>query len=219
MTAPHARTARGQRRAGRPHRVVYRVKAGDNLWDIAARHLGDGERWHEIFTLNRGRPQPGGGALTDPSLIYPGWVLLLPAPRSRAWSPGRARSTRQPPRTDPAPAGAGDRPPRPGPPSPGGHGHHSARHARHPARPPLPATPGRERPVGIHLPGGGLAGITLAAAISTALVAWRLHRRRTAALRWPSGQRTRRDAVPEAVSGLRRAYLRSTGRRRRRGPR
>ena len=27
-------------------------------------YLGNGERWHEIYNLNRGRPQPGGGTLT-----------------------------------------------------------------------------------------------------------------------------------------------------------
>jgi DNA-binding SARP family transcriptional activator len=51
----------------------------DSLWDIAARHLGDGRRYHEIYELNKGRPQPDGGELTRASLIQPGWVLLLPA--------------------------------------------------------------------------------------------------------------------------------------------
>ena len=50
----------------------------DSLWDIAARHLGDGTRYTEIFDLNVGRPQPDGDALTRPRLIRPGWVLLLP---------------------------------------------------------------------------------------------------------------------------------------------
>jgi len=36
-------------------------------------------RLREIFELNVGKPQPGGGSLTDPSLIRPGWVLELPA--------------------------------------------------------------------------------------------------------------------------------------------
>lgn len=50
----------------------------DSLWDIAARHLGDGRRYHEIYQLNRGRPQPDGRELTRASLIQPGWVLVLP---------------------------------------------------------------------------------------------------------------------------------------------
>jgi DNA-binding SARP family transcriptional activator len=201
-----ARPVAGASAPAGPHRLVYRVKEGDNLWDIAARHLGDGERWHEIFTLNRGRPQPGGGALSDPSLIYPRWFLLLPAGAAghghtagpgRQLSRGHIRQQR----------GAGDRPS----PRPGNHhlaqGHHGRRAGR-PGRPPLPVTPGRGRPVGIHLPGGGLAGITLAAAISAALVAWRLHRRRTAALCWPADSE-RAETLPDAVTRLRRAYLQS----------
>jgi DNA-binding SARP family transcriptional activator len=54
------------------------VAAGESLWDIAAQHLGDPDRWGEIFELNVGRPQPGGGELTDAQLILPGWRLRLP---------------------------------------------------------------------------------------------------------------------------------------------
>ena len=38
---------------------AYRVAAGDDLWDIAARFLGDPGDWPRIFRLNHGRPQPG----------------------------------------------------------------------------------------------------------------------------------------------------------------
>ena len=184
-----------------PHREVYKVAEGDNLWDIAARRLGDGERWHEIFALNRGRPQPGGGSLTDPSLIYPGWILLLPAPAS-----GHAHTSapgHQPSQTPPGP-----RLP------PGRNSHHPARprhegRAPHPVRPSVPVTPGRGRPAGIHLPSGGLVGITLAAAISTALVAWRLHRRRTAVPRWPIRGERSEPPLPDAITRLRRAHLQS----------
>ena len=58
---------------------VHLVRAGDNLWDLAEHYLGDGERWHGIYSLNKDRPQPGGEALTDPRLILPGWLLLIPA--------------------------------------------------------------------------------------------------------------------------------------------
>jgi DNA-binding SARP family transcriptional activator len=67
----------------KPHKVyVVQPPHGrhyDSLWDIAARHLGDGRRYREIYELNKGRPQPDGGELTRASLIQPGWVLLLPA--------------------------------------------------------------------------------------------------------------------------------------------
>src|SRR5580658_8218184 len=87
-----ARPGHDGARPGGPRRELYRVADGDNLWDIAARRLGDGERWPEIYALNRGRPQPGGGYLTDPSLIYPGWILLLPAYPSGHPAPSRSPS-------------------------------------------------------------------------------------------------------------------------------
>ncbi|WP_409331583.1 LysM peptidoglycan-binding domain-containing protein [Trujillonella humicola] len=57
---------------------TYTVQPRDTLGRIAARQLGDWSRFEEILDLNRGRPQPDGGALTDPALIRPGWVLILP---------------------------------------------------------------------------------------------------------------------------------------------
>jgi nucleoid-associated protein YgaU/DNA-binding SARP family transcriptional activator len=57
---------------------TYTVAPRDTLGRIAARYLGDWARFEEILDLNRGRPQPDGGALTEPGLIRPGWVLLLP---------------------------------------------------------------------------------------------------------------------------------------------
>jgi hypothetical protein len=48
------------------------------LFDIAARTLGDGNRYMEIFNLNTGRLQPDGRRLTDPAVVRPGWVLQLP---------------------------------------------------------------------------------------------------------------------------------------------
>src|SRR5205814_941015 len=59
---------------------TYTVRRGDNLSHIAADWLGDADRWPEIYHLNRGRHFPvQGGSLTNPNLIYPGWVLTLPA--------------------------------------------------------------------------------------------------------------------------------------------
>jgi hypothetical protein len=48
------------------------------LFEIAAKTLGDGLRYLEIFELNVGRPQPDGRRLVNPTLIEPGWILLLP---------------------------------------------------------------------------------------------------------------------------------------------
>jgi hypothetical protein len=55
------------------------VARHDTLWGLAERHLGSGQRWREILTLNRGRPQPDGGMLTDAAHLLPGWRLRLPA--------------------------------------------------------------------------------------------------------------------------------------------
>lgn len=59
---------------------THTVERGDTLWDIAGERLGDPARYPEIVALNQGVPQPGGGALTDPDLIRPGWLLTLPGP-------------------------------------------------------------------------------------------------------------------------------------------
>jgi DNA-binding SARP family transcriptional activator len=63
-----------------PEYVVQPPRGGyyDSLWDIAERFLGDGQRWREIYELNRDREQPDGRTLTRPELIRPGWCLRLP---------------------------------------------------------------------------------------------------------------------------------------------
>ena len=62
-----------------PEPVTVTVRPGDSLWRLASRHLGSGERWREIFALNRSRVQADGRTLRDPNLILVGWVLELPA--------------------------------------------------------------------------------------------------------------------------------------------
>ncbi len=52
--------------------ATYTVKEGDNLWDIAGKHLGDSAKWGELYKLNEGVI----GA--NPSLIMPGTELQLP---------------------------------------------------------------------------------------------------------------------------------------------
>ncbi len=49
----------------------YIVVAGDSLWKIAAKYLGDGTKWADIYALNS-------SAIVDPNLIYVGQVLKLP---------------------------------------------------------------------------------------------------------------------------------------------
>lgn len=63
--------------AARPD--AYTVVEGDSLWTIATARLGSPDRWHEVYALNAGNPQPDGRVLGDPELILPGWRLVLPA--------------------------------------------------------------------------------------------------------------------------------------------
>ncbi|WP_214405758.1 LysM peptidoglycan-binding domain-containing protein [Pseudonocardia lacus] len=62
-----------------PEGPVHTVADRDTLWRIAERELGDPLRWREIYDLNKGRPQPDGGILTEASLLHAGWTLVLPA--------------------------------------------------------------------------------------------------------------------------------------------
>ena len=55
------------------------VRAGDSLRRIAMVHLGDENRWPEIYALNMGMTQADGQSLTNPDLIQIGWVLEIPA--------------------------------------------------------------------------------------------------------------------------------------------
>jgi DNA-binding SARP family transcriptional activator len=74
------------------------VQPGDCLWTIAQRLLGNGDLYPEIASLNLGHDMGNGEVFTDPSLIWPGWVLQVPA------APGSA----QPSPPSPPAAGAPD---------------------------------------------------------------------------------------------------------------
>lgn len=54
---------------------TYTVKAGDSLYAIAARLLGDGDRFMELVDINSERYP---SLLKNPSMIYAGWTLKLP---------------------------------------------------------------------------------------------------------------------------------------------
>lgn len=94
-------------------RTYYTVEAGDTLWGIAARFLGDPMRWSEIFELNRGvtRHPQYGWTLTQPNLIWPGLRLQLPV---------QVAENAEPPQPAPAPVmpAAPETPPVPPPPAP-----------------------------------------------------------------------------------------------------
>jgi nucleoid-associated protein YgaU len=50
---------------------IYTVQSGDSLWAIATRFLGDGNKWRNIYNLNKGVIGP------NPNLIRPGQVLMI----------------------------------------------------------------------------------------------------------------------------------------------
>jgi two-component SAPR family response regulator len=84
---------------GQPHE--HKVANNESLWSIADTYLDDPNRWPEIWQLNKGRYWPhvsGRTTFHNPDLIFPGWVLTLPADAS---VPPDASPT-PPPQTPPA---------------------------------------------------------------------------------------------------------------------
>ena len=75
LPATEAGTDTGEQ-AGREREVV--VETGDTLSGLAAEHLGEADRWPEIYENSTGTVQADGRRLEDPDLIYPGWRLSLP---------------------------------------------------------------------------------------------------------------------------------------------
>ena len=188
-----------------------RTGVHDSLWRIAQRTLGNGARWPEIFAVNQGKPQPGGGTLTNPNLIFPGEELTLP------------KQATPPPDTPPAPIPApATPPPLTGPPPQAPPSTNPPPTTAPPSSPTTPATPSTP-----HAPptadgvgatpstpsGPGLAwgpelvvSTGLAAAVSAALLVVRRRHRR--GYQPGSG---RRDDLPVApvVYHLRLAHLRA----------
>jgi DNA-binding SARP family transcriptional activator len=90
-------------------RIEHTVAKDETLWRIADIYLGDGRRWTEIWELNKGKYWPhvsGRTTFHDPDLIFPGWVLTLPADAAPPPAqPDNAPSepTPHPPRAAPSP--------------------------------------------------------------------------------------------------------------------
>lgn len=59
--------------------LIHKVQQSESLRTLAERYLGDPNRWTEVFVLNQGQSQAGGGSLTDPIRLQPGWELIMPA--------------------------------------------------------------------------------------------------------------------------------------------
>lgn len=155
-----------------------RTGARDSLWRIAARELGNGALWPEIFALNRGDPQPGGHTFDQPGLIFPGEHLRLPTTSPDLpddASDGDASAPDNPPAapdTDPSPPTSGH--PLPPPTT----GHHPSS-TPPPPPPPTSSTPtsptanaSQEQPVGPGVSVGPevFVGAGLAVAVIAALL-------------------------------------------------
>lgn len=56
------------------------VTGGESLWSIADDELGDPLRWPELFELNAHRTFDDGRTFDDPSLLRPGWDLVVSTP-------------------------------------------------------------------------------------------------------------------------------------------
>ena len=157
--------------------AIYVVVAGDRLWDIAARYLGNGERWSEIFELNRHRIQDDGRFLTDPDLIQPGWRLALPDTGLKATPgykdvPPRASATATTVRAGSTPMVPSPSRERDGaPPTLVASTSHPHKDDSSAARPVI------RRPVAVGLPKGGYVSLTLAAGFTAALAAARIRSR------------------------------------------
>lgn len=81
------------------------VEPGDTLSQIALEELGDPNAYPELFEANQGQPQPGGGALSDPDLIQPGWTISIPGDTQSGNAPAADLPESAPAEaTDPAPS-------------------------------------------------------------------------------------------------------------------
>lgn len=149
--------------------VVY-----DSLWRVAKRMLGDGDRWPELYKLNRGVIQPDGRALTQPHLVRPGWQItgFIPAPASPGAQPPQ-EPEQQPQPNQPPKSSTPTTPPTTTQPAPGT--------SEAPANTDAADHRGEQgdaRQPGLDLPTGAFVSLLLVGVIGGAAVSARMWRRR-----------------------------------------
>lgn len=67
-----------------PAKKTHKVVAGDSLWSIAKKYLGDGSKYQQIIELNKAKYP---SLLKNPDLIVDGWVLEVPDTSAQASTP------------------------------------------------------------------------------------------------------------------------------------
>src|SRR5712692_5161764 len=118
----------------------YVVAPGESLSLIAAREYGDASMATAIWEANRGRAMGDGRRFSSPNLVYPGWVLALPARTSASGASTTPHTA--------TPAPGSSQAPTPAP---------SSTHATAPAGRTPPAAPTPARGVPSPVPAGGVA--------------------------------------------------------------
>ena len=66
--------------------MTYTVKLGDNLWTLAEKYLGSGPAYKTIVSATNAKYEgdPSFAYIDNPSLIHPGWKLLIPGAEEAA---------------------------------------------------------------------------------------------------------------------------------------
>ncbi len=66
--------------------LTYTVKLGDNLWTLAEKYLGSGPAYRTIVSATNAKYEgdPSFAYIDNPSLIHPGWKLLIPGAEEAA---------------------------------------------------------------------------------------------------------------------------------------
>jgi len=189
-----------------PERETYRVQPGDSLWRIAERELGSGFRWREIYRLNEGTRFSDGMSLTDPHLIYSGWVLELPKTAEAPVHDGRQAGQDRPT------ADGSGAPPATSSPAPPSEERTAASESPSPLTQPVSdsgqdddqqAEPSPSPESTVELPSGLLVAASFASGLLTAHLLGRLHRRRSRRLTGIGAVEP--TAAPDLIRDLRRA--------------